>query len=1567
MKLQHILKAAIFWMILGLFIAPQITNAQIVKDFPADSAKFIETLSDFLEKRISEENEEKFQKFREYWESGKFSPSKRDTIVYMANTLLHNNANREPHFTTMLNFFIKTNNTEFDDAYFQTWIKGFNHLTREKKRKLTKITDYFRFTLNFINSGSLYSSRSRTWYANGRDYQFIYDTTIKVIYPDTRLKCKQREDSIRIYETEGVYYPFQRKWEGNGGRVTWERAGYSPENIYAELSHYTIDMSKAEYQADSVQFINKLYFDRPIMGTLDEKLLHVIKPSQAIHPVFNSYQKVFEIPNIYNNIDYIGGFQMKGAQFIGNSGQGKDATLKVHRQGKVFMTASAETFILQKEKALSRSASITIHLKQDSIYHTGLQFTYNVETQNIELTSNDNILSKSVYYDTYHQVSMKFDRLLWNTNEDKIYLTRSRNSSRGQATFTSMNYYTLEKWLQVEMRDRKHPLIAIRNYHNKIDSRQFNAGEYAKFMGLPTHQVRQRLMYLAQDGFIFYNMESDTVTINDKLFDYIQARIGKIDYDVIRIKSGVESPDHNAILDLSNMDLNIKGVQRVFVSDSQNVVIYPDNRGITMKKNRQFDFGGVVVGGLFTFFGDSLSFNYENFSIAMNTIDSLHLRYKTDKRNSYGQQMLANVQNTINDLTGTLLIDNPNNKSGKKNYPRYPVFKGEQESYVYYDDLFDGPYKKKNFYFKLYPFTMDSLDNYNPDNMKFKGNFRSAGIFPPFEETLVLRDDNSLGFEKTTSEQGLPLYDGKGRYFQHIDMSNQGLRGQGKLNYLTSSAVTDDVLFFPDSTSIHAKDFNIAQKTTGVEYPDVASKGVNIKWYPHENDMHIRQADAAFSMYGGKSSLDGYLNLKPTGLKGKGKLDMKKAVLTSQNLQFESQAFDADTANFELRTLNQEDVAFRSDTLDAHVSYDYQRASFNTIDNYSVSEFPQNLYLGYLDEFVWKMDKDTLEVESQPKAKAIAGKEPELKRLRDGDVNGALYMSTHKSQDSLRFASSQMTYSVADNTMEAKQVKHLIAADAKIFPNEEQVTVRKNANMDTLRKARVIAGMDKKYHEFFNADIKVNGRYNYGGNADYHYEDMNDKLQTIHFGEIGVDDSLHTYANGSISEADSFKLSPYFAFAGDVELEAPRELLKFKGGAKMAHNCTGISPRHVYFESVINPDSIYIPLQDQNRDIMGNKLFAGSYITLDSTHIYSSFLTPRKDPSDDLILSSGGYLDYDESSGKYQVASMEKLQNPDTTGPYISLDQNACRYHAEGRMNLGVDYGHMTIKPAGELDHDLAENKVSLDMTLPVKFHFSTAALDSMMNDIKGRNGLETANTESEFYEGNLEEIVGQSITSQYMDVVNAPDSIPKNKKGSIPERLKHTLIFSDLHFNWNTTTDSYVAQDNINISMINGKTVNKQVEGFVEIVKQKHNDKLYVYLKPDNDRYYMFYFSQGMMRTYSNNRKFVEAIKEVPNRKREIGGGLFSNANYRYLLATQTIRSRVMSHINDVREILSNAQQEQMAREKQEESPEAQAGNEQSREKQESEATEQSSAANPPEEQSEQQAEEGAESEGED
>ena len=1519
MKVPNSNKSSIFlpFMICLLFL-PIAMDAQIIDTFPKDSAQFIGALGDYMENRIDDDNEDALDRFIHYWETGKFDASKRDSIVTISNALLHNKATREPYFADMIRVMNRMNQTRFDSLYFTTWMNGFNHLMNLPKRKLAETSDFFRFTLDFLNNNGLNLTRTREWYATGSNYRLVYDTTLKVRYPETRIICKQRDDSIQIYETRGTYFPFRKIWQGQGGNVTWERAGYSTDQIQARLSNYRIDLTKAEYQADSVLFFNELYFDEPIRGKLHDKLHHIIKPQDAIFPTFNSYRKVFEIENIYDNMDFIGGFQMKGAQFIGSGGKGKDATLKVHRNGQIFMTAHAQVFTLKKDKALSNNAAITIHLRKDSIYHNGLSFNYNVKNQEIELIPNESILSKSVYYNTYHQVSMKFDRLLWNTNEDRIYFTHSRNSSMGKATFTSMNYFTLDKWLQLEMRDKVHPLIGIRNYHNQIGGRKFDAGEYAKYMRLPTYQVRQRLMYLAQDGFLFYDLPSDTVTINDKLFDYIQARIGKIDYDVIQIESATTSSSHNAILDLSNLDMHIKGVERTFVSDSQNVVLYPDQSGLIMKKNRNFDFGGVVVAGLFTFFGDSLSFSYEDFNITMNRIDSLRMKYQTDEYNKFGHKLLANVQNTVSDLSGVLSIDHPNNKSGKLRFPKYPIFEANKKSYVYYDDLFDGPYKRENFYFELYPFTMDSLDNFQPEKMKYHGMFHSADIFPPFEQTLELRDDNSLGFQKTTQDKGLPLYEGKGTYYKHIDMSNRGLRGDGEMTFLTARAKTDSILFFPDSTSIHARELTIEQSTTGIEYPQVASRKVDIEWYPNENDMHIWQTNQPFDMFNGRSTLEGYINLKPTGLTGKGKMDMKKASLASPHYEFKALAFDADTANFRLRTLSREAVAFQSDTLKAHVDYNYQRARFRTLSEYNKSEFPQNLYASYLDEFFWKLDTDELVIESTPDGR----QGDKLSTLRDNTLEGALFMSTHLSQDSLRFASPEAIFNIADTTLTAKQVKYLHVADAKICPKEETLQVEKQANIDTLRQARLIADHSiEAPHQIFNASLKVKGRKNFGGNGDYKYEGQQDRSQVIHFHTLGVDDSLHTFARGNIAVTDSFTLSPYFGFAGDVHLASRRNLLKFEGSAKMMHACSMVRPRYARFESIIDPMEVYIPFGNKNTDIKGKKLFVGPYITIDSAHVYPTFLTPRKDASDNPVLASHGYLSYNPENDRYEIASKQRLEKKERLSSYVALDRTACNYYAEGKMNLGVDFGEMAINPVGSMKHNLKTNKVTMNLTLPMQFLFSQAALDTMARDLNRQTTLEDTDPNTAFYKDNLYRIVGEAPANQYLNALNAADSA-KTKKKKMPASMEHSILFSDLEFEWNTSTNSYVAIDDIHVAVVNGKPVNKKMDGYIEIVRQRFGDKIYVYLTPDNENYYFFYYFRGMMRTSSTNKDFVRAIEDVPNRKRKISRGL-GNTTYRYILSTPTSLSRFRKHMADVLKDIQGARASQDEKEKQEQEKE--------------------------------------------
>ena len=98
----------------------------------------------------------------------------------------------------------------------------------------------------------------------------------------------------------------------------------------------------------------------------------------------------------------------------------------------------------------------------------------------------------------------------------------------------------------------------------------------------------------------------------------------------------------------------------------------------------------------------------------------------------YGNKPLVFVRSVLENITGDLLIDFQGNKSGLKPYTEYPIFNSKKDCFAYYDKpwIQDGAYTKDNFYFHLDPFTVDSLDNFNKDGLRFGGELVSAGIFP---------------------------------------------------------------------------------------------------------------------------------------------------------------------------------------------------------------------------------------------------------------------------------------------------------------------------------------------------------------------------------------------------------------------------------------------------------------------------------------------------------------------------------------------------------------------------------------------------------------------------------------------------------------------------------------------------------------------------------------------------------------------------------------------------------------------------------------------------------------------
>jgi hypothetical protein len=1490
-------------------------SAQNFIGFTKNMAHYPDDIRDMFGPNSTKEDDDFLTNFSVDWRKNVYDSLEKKKI-WDLSVLLYNNKGRVPQFKPFLQLiatFKETDNEE-NKANYIAWTNYMSEYLTRKKVLLSSINVIFESIINLLKDNSVVKTNTIQWQYKGNGYKFKTEKeTFCIVFQEGDLECYSKRDSLGIEKTSGTYYPLEKKWVGKGGEVTWERAGFQPGEVNVQLKNYIIEMSKTEYKADSVVFTYGKYFKKPILGQLIDKVMNIQSPESSAYPEFNSYSKRFVFKDLYPNVDYDGGFSMRGAKIIGSGNESEDAKIFIKKGNKILMEVHSKFFVFRPQKINGINTSIKIHLEQDSIYHSDLSFIYFADKQEVNLLRTENYASRSPYYNSYHKLDMDFEQLTWKIDQPTINLTMSKGASIGNARFESTNFFNQSKFEELQGRDAFHPLVELRKFSKKIGSDHFMGDIYADYVGRSLNEVRQVLMSMAQKGYIYYNSESDVVTIKQRLVDCLKSAAGSIDYDVVSFNSTTQAPQDNATLDMNNFDLIIHGISQIAVSDSQNVAIFPAHDQITMKENRSFQFDGKVIAGQFTVYGSNFFFDYTNFKINLQNVDSVSITVFTGERDNFGRPVIKTVKNVIQHLTGELRIDKSNNKSGLKNYPEYPLFASRENSFVYYQspEIENGVYPKDKFNFELYPFEIDSLDNFRKEGMNFRGKFRSAGILPDIEKQLVLQPDYSLGFKFNSGTEGIPVYDGKGKLFADIQLSNKGLRANGKLSYLTSTTSSRDFKFYPDSMNTQSDQFAMERKTDDVQFPRENSVENYIHWVTvKDNRMTIKQGKGPFHMFNEKTSLTGGLVLAPEGLSGKGMMNLTTADLKSESFKYKAEIIDADTARFLLKSLRKEGyTVLTEENVNAHIDFSLQKGEFVANEDYTKVEFPENKYISYLDYFKWNMDAKTLEMTAKRTvamgATTRTDKAKFEERFRFEEENeGPRYISTHSKQDSLNFVAPSAVYDYQNNLINAFDVKLIRVADAIIYTKDGKVTVAEAAQMKTVYGATIVANNKDRYHTIYAADVNIQGRKSFTGSGKYDYVDEAERKQVVAMHDIKVDEDLHTTAQGNVLETDSFTLSPYFNYQGKITLNSSKALLNFDGGVNIkAADCDRLKSSWLKFNSEIDPKNILIPVSQTPVSINNKPLYSGIFLAPDSIHIYPAFLSGRRGYNDKLISTSSGFLRFNKDSMLYEIASLEKLAHRDSIGSYLSFHPTTCIEYGEGKINLGIDLGQMKLNSYGSVSMNVQTREVLLDIMLDADFMFDATAMKMMASRIDSFPNLTGVDINDPLLIRSWTESLGIKRTDKYREEMSL-----LGKPKEFPAELQHTTSLKHLKLKWDQETKSYQSYEKMGVGNVLDNQVNKLVDGFVQISKKRTSDVMDIYLKMDDKNFYYFGYTRGVMQSFSSNSSFVEALRKLPIKVRQMDVKR-GETPYIYMVTSDT---RFSNFLRDYRRLLKKQSQSQ-------------------------------------------------------
>lgn len=479
-----------------------------IKMFTPDSIKFIDDLQTYMETGLASHADVKdfLKKFIMAWKTPAYTSYYKQATYNISNEMLTRKIPVYPSYQTFLSCMLNFVNGTFTQKQFDQWTTALEKLM--KQRPYTNLNTYLSMSESMFSNNTIFKSATLSWATNSSAFTIKSDSVPLIVFSKVNLKCSnERNDTIVIYNTDGVYYPLRGVWIGHGGKVDWVRTGLDANSVYGELSNYNVTFKQGGFVADSVVFWNKTYFDKPLLGKVVERNLS--EPSgKETYPRFISYGKRFAIPNLTPDVTYNGGFSMRGRRFVGSGTAEEPAQLIFKRKNKPFLVASSLEYSITKDQIMADDAAIAIHVNDtDSIYHPDIQIVYNIAKKHLSLIRSDQGLSQTPYFDTYHNVNMFFEELSWNVDEPKMELRMLEGASKSVADFESVDFFRPELFDKFTAADGTNVIQAIAQYSKSVGGKPFAVTDIATYMHTTSDDMRPMIMKLATVGMLSLHSE----------------------------------------------------------------------------------------------------------------------------------------------------------------------------------------------------------------------------------------------------------------------------------------------------------------------------------------------------------------------------------------------------------------------------------------------------------------------------------------------------------------------------------------------------------------------------------------------------------------------------------------------------------------------------------------------------------------------------------------------------------------------------------------------------------------------------------------------------------------------------------------------------------------------------------------------------------------------------------------------------------------------------------------------------------------------------------------------------
>jgi hypothetical protein len=120
-----------------------------------------------------------------------------------------------------------------------------------------------------------------------------------------------------------------------------------------------------------------------------------------------------------------------------------------------------------------------------------------------------------------------------------------------------------------------------------------------------------------------------------------------------------------------------------------------------------------------------------------------------------------------------------------------------------------------------------------------------------------------------------------------------------------------------------------------------------------------------------------------------------------------------------------------------------------------------------------------------------------------------------------------------------------------------------------------------------------------------------------------------------------------------------------------------------------------------------------------------------------------------------------------------------------------------------------------------------------------------------------------------------------------LPELLKQSLILTDINLYWDSYTRSYYSTGRLGLGYLGGNTINKYLDGYLQIEPGTGGSGFSLYLKASVNQWYFFSYKMGIMQALSSDQKFNERLETLKPEKRILNANSETDY-YEFVISTK-------------------------------------------------------------------------------